>query len=347
MYKLKSIKLLSILGFTVLISSCTKTTSPTTDTNGNWVTRSELDGSARSEAVTFVIGDTAYMGTGYDGTYRLSDFWSYTQNSTQGSWRVQKASFPGIARNSAVAFAIGTNGYVGTGYDGVNKLNDFYQYTPSTNTWTAKAPFTGSARYDAVGFGLTNLGYITTGYDGSYLKDLYSYDPNADAWTQQISMGGIKRSGAVSFVYQNKAYICTGANNGSSTDVNDLWVFDPALAVNTSTSGWTQLRHISNFSPDTYDDAYNIVRTNAVAFVMGVKAYVSCGSNGAVLNTTWEYDFATDLWVTKTAYEGVAREGAVGFSIHDRGYVATGRSTTSPFDDIREFHPFEVYNAND
>jgi len=48
------------------IISC-KGSSSSTTVIGNWVTESDLDGVARSEAVSFVVNDTAYIGTGYDG----------------------------------------------------------------------------------------------------------------------------------------------------------------------------------------------------------------------------------------------------------------------------------------
>ena len=340
MYKTKRISLLSILGFSLLIGSCTKTTTSTTDTSGNWIKRSDFEGVTRSEAVSFVIGDTAYIGTGYDGTNRLTDLWSY--DPVQDSWGQQKADMPGTGRSSAVAFAAAGKGYIATGYDGLNMLMDTWQYSPTTNTWTKKGDFAGGARYDAVGFAISDKGYISTGYDGNYLKDLWQYDPMSDTWTKQLSLGGSKRSGAVAFVYQNKAYVFTGTNNGTTTGVNDLWVYDP-----TATPVWSEKRQISNVSTDSYDDAYAIVRSNAVAFVMNGKGYISCGENGSVLNDTWEYNFSTDVWIKKTAFEGVARTGAVGFTVKERGYVLTGRSSSTPFDDIREFLPTQPYNAND
>ena len=72
----------------------------------------------------------------------------------------QKASFPGAARNSAVAFAIDNKGYFGTGYDSDNKFSDFWEYDPVTNNWTQKADFPGSGRYSAVAFGVKGKGYI-------------------------------------------------------------------------------------------------------------------------------------------------------------------------------------------
>ena len=339
MYKLKNLTLLSILSIPLIISSCTKSTTTTTTVLGNWISRSEFEGVARSEGVSFVINTKAYIGTGYDGTNRLSDIWQY--DPVQNFW-IQKANMPGVARSSAVAFEASGKGYVGTGYDGANRLNDFYQYDDVANTWMQKSNFAGNARYDAVGFSVLGNGYIATGFDGNYLKDFWQYTPATDTWAQQVSMGGTKRSGAVAFVHNNKAYICTGNNNGSTADVNDLWVFDP-----TTTPIWTEERKISNVSTDTYDDAYAIVRTNAAAFVMNDKAYVTCGENGSVLGDTWEYDFVNDLWAKKTSYEGVARTGAIGFSVSNRGFTLTGRSSSTPYDDIREFFPLQTYNAND
>lgn len=328
------------MSFSFVLSSCGKKSDGATTLLGNWKIRSEFEGVARSEAVSFVIGDSAYIGTGFDGTNRLKDIWQY--DPTLNSWR-QKADFPGGARSSAVAFSVNNKGYIGTGYDGVNNLKDFWQYDPTANSWTRVADFGGSARYDAVGFALSNKGYVSTGYDGNYLKDLWEYDDATNTWTQGISMGGFKRSGAVAFVYNNKAFICTGNNNGQTATVNDLWEFDP-----TATPNWTEKRDITNVSTDTYDDGYtDITRTNAVAFVMGNYAYLTTGNTGGVIASTWQYDIANDLWTSKTAFEGVPREGAVSFSVNDNGYVLTGRSSNTPYDDIYQFFPDEAYVAGD
>src|SRR5665647_651881 len=330
----QALLLLSIISSGIL--SCSKS-STTTAVTGNWISKSDFDGVARSEAVSFVINDTTYIGTGFDGTSRLNDLWQY--DAVKNFWE-QKADLPGTARSSAIAFAVAGKGYVGTGFDGINKLKDMWQYDPATNSWIQKNDFSGSARYDAVGFGILDKGYVSTGFDGNYLKDFWEYDPATDSWTLIPGFGGSKRMAAVAFVHNNKGYICTGINNGTS--VNDFWSYDP------STSAWTELRQIANISADNYDDNYtDIMRSNAVAFTIGDKAYLTTGENGALLSSTWEYDFATDLWTSKTAFEGAARTGALGFSVNGGGFVTTGRSSTYPFDDLRQFFPTQAYNAND
>jgi hypothetical protein len=263
--------------------------------------------------------------------------WKYNAG---GNYWTQVANFGGSPRSSAVAFEAAGKGFISTGYDGLNSLNDTWAYTPSGNTWAKKANFAGTARYDAVGFGILDKGYVGTGFDGNYLKDFYEYDPTSDSWTINNGFGGSKREQAVVFVYKNKAYIATGINNG--TYENDFWSFDP------STGNWTQLRSTANISTDSYDDNYGpIDRANAVAIVMGDSAYITTGENPSLLSSTWGYDFATDLWFSKQDYEGAARTGASSFSVTAGGYVGMGRTSTFTFDDWRVFQPFTAYNAND
>lgn len=62
------------------------------------------------------------------------------------SW-VKVADFPGqTGRSGAVAFVMGNKAYVGTGYNGKDRLKDFWEYDPATNSGTRKADFGGTAR---------------------------------------------------------------------------------------------------------------------------------------------------------------------------------------------------------
>ena len=329
--------LLSVMVLTG-IGGCAKSgDDDDSDLGGNWIASSDFDGNARSEAVSFTIGTKTYLAMGTTSTNRFSDLWEYDNKL---KYWTQKASLPASARNSAFAFSINGKGYVGTGYDGVNYLSDFWEYDPATDRWTQKKDFGGSARYDAVAFSLNNKGYVCSGFDGNYLKDLWEYNPSSDTWTQKASLGGSKRSAAMSFVLNGKAYVVSGNNNGST--LNDLWVYDG------SADTWTQKRKISNSSDDSYDDKYSTIsRFNGVAFIMGSKAYITGGENGSMVNTTWEYDDANDLWTEKTSFEGSPRTGAAAFSLENRGFVLTGRNGSLSYDNMYEFHPGEEYNKND
>jgi hypothetical protein len=339
----------------LILLSCNKNTTPTTDTSGNWVASSDYPGYARAQGVSFVINDTAYIGTGYNITLnqRYQDFFSLSPNLV---WS-QVPLFPGVGRNSAVAFTVNNKGYVCSGYDGINPLNDTYEYNPVTRTWAAKAsipndPNTNSsnARYEAVGFGIGSFGYITTGTNnGTDFLDCWQYNPTTNTWASTPGLGK-KRHSAVAFTYNNKAFVVTGVANG--TNLTDFWVFDPTKIA---TTPWTKLRDIANISTDAYDDDYtDIVRSEAVAFVMDngaspavTKAYLTLGAGGGYTKSTWEYDFTADSWTRKTPYERPERVGGVAFVIKGRGFVTTGSNSTYPLYDMDEFKPADTYNAAD
>jgi N-acetylneuraminic acid mutarotase len=329
--------ILIIASFFITHGCVKRTGESDDDVIGNWLRSSDFDGNARSEAVTFVIGDYVYLTTGATDRDRFKDLWEYSL--TRQYWS-QKADLPGVTRNSAIGFTIGTKGYVGTGYDGNNKLNDFWEYDRLANVWTQKANFGGTARYDAVGFSVSDKGYISCGFDGNYLKDLWQYNPSTDQWVQKASIGGTKRSASAAFVLNGKAYVCSGNNNGSA--LNDLWMYDAASDT------WTEKRKLTDVSEDSYDDEYsNIARYNGVAFVMDNYAYLTTGENGSLISNTWQYDPSSDLWSKKTSFEGSARTGASSFTLGDRGFVLTGRSGSLSFDNAYEFHPGEEQNDGD
>jgi N-acetylneuraminic acid mutarotase len=110
------------------------------DLVGNWVSRYDFEGVARSHGITFTIGDKAYVVSGYDGDsrVRLQDCWEF--DPVKNQW-IKKASFPGVGRTSAVGFAVNGRGYVATGYDGTNKLKDLWEYDPESDQWAQKNSF--------------------------------------------------------------------------------------------------------------------------------------------------------------------------------------------------------------
>ncbi len=312
---------------------------------GNWVQLGAFEGIPRTDAVAFVINGKAYVGTGYNGEEdeRLKDFWSYDPDNDY--WKqVKTMPDEAMARNGAVAFEANGKGYVGTGYDGDNKLNDFWEFDPAvgdSGTWRPIKDFPGSKRYAAVAFSINDKGYVGTGYDDNRLKDFWEYDPNSDTWTQKVSVGGSKRRDAVAFVVGGKGYVCTGQDNYSY--LTDVWEYDPQA------NAWTEKREITSDTNDDedYDDDYNIVCGQAVAFSVGNLGYVATGGKGYAGNLTWEYNPVTDFWTEKTDFEGSSRVLSVAFAIKDIPYVATGSSSGYYFDDVWSFYPDDDEDEDD
>jgi N-acetylneuraminic acid mutarotase len=315
---------------------------------GNWIRLGDFDGPARSDACTFVIGDTAYICLGYSNK-ALKDLWRY--NPQDKTWK-QRAEFPGTARYCATAFCINGKGYVGLGMSSSEtRHRDFYEYDPRTDTWTPIPDFPAEERYFAVGAGIGNKGYVGTGYDGaSRLKDFYSYTPSGTGtgtWDQISSYEGGKRDGAATFVIDGKLYLIGGINN--ETSPTDMQCYDPA------TGNWTKILELRNTDKTSDDDKYdNIPRSYASTFVINGKGYVTLGlRGGSANNTVFEFDPSTNKWQQKTSHPR-HRSYACSFAIPEnnpkRGFILTGRSgssTSSRFDDFWEFMPNDENDTYD
>ena len=336
----------------VVLLSLAACTDDTEYTAGVWYRRSDFDGVARTDAAGFTIGNVGYLCTGYRGSTkdRLKECWAYDIEAN--SW-TQCTSMPDAApaRNAATGFAVGTKGYIATGYDATKKdyLNDCWQYDPATNSWKEMASIPDGTdgtniygkRYYALSFGIGQYGYLGTGYNDNYQKDFWKFDPSVGdkgEWTAMSGFGGQKRMGGMAFVIDDIAYICGGENNGS--DVTDFWCFNPA------TGTWKELRELYDKSDDDYDDDYtSIVRSYACAFVIDGKGYIAAGqtAGGSYRSNYWIYDPLTDLWDGEdlTDFEGSTRSKAVCFSTGKRGIIATGGASTYYYDDTWELKPYE------
>jgi len=315
----------------ILFSSCDNGDS-SENLQGNWIKQSSFDGRLRDGAVCFVIDNYAYVGTGDDSDNYLVDFRKYDAKNDSWSYKSEVANLPGLARKSAVAFSAGGKGYVGLGYSkDVNSLDDFWEYNPTSNTWSQIANFPGAARREAIAFGINNYGYVGTGYDyinKHELNDFYKYNSISGAW-DFIGYNGKIRQGATSFVINNKAYICFGRNN--EIPVNDFYMFDPI------SEKWTQLENLDSGS---HNDG-ELLRYNAVSFAINGKAYIASGANGSLKRDVWEYNPEKKKWLEKTGLENeiASRNFAIGFTVHNRGFLTTGSASGLRLDDLWEFNP--------
>ena len=254
--------------------------------------------------------DTLY---GESRLYHIGNIWSPTAN------------VGGVGRVYAVSFSIGSKGYFGTGNHGNQKLKDFWEYDPQTDSWAQKADFGGGERTAAVGFSIGQKGYIGTGSGtGGRQTDLWEYSPETDSWVQKADVPGAARQNAVGFSIGPKGYIGTGSYfDGGIISTNDFWEYDPIPDV------WTQ-----------WTDFGGSERSIAVGFSIGQKGYLGTGSGeNQRFNDFWEYDPQTDSWAQKADFGGGPRTGAVGFSIGQKGYVGTGSDEIQRKMDVWEYDP--------
>jgi N-acetylneuraminic acid mutarotase len=192
-----------------------------------WTQKANFSGAPRREAVSFVIDNKAYVGTGNSATGLLADFFTYDPNTN--SW-AQINDFTGTARRAAVAFSMESYGFVGTGDDGTLR-NDFWMYNPQTDQWIQKANFPGTSRSGACGWAAFPVCYLGTGEDAAHTfhNDLWEYNYFLNSWMQRANLPGPGRKNAVAFYLDGWGHIGTGFNGGIFFE--DLWAYSGTASI--------------------------------------------------------------------------------------------------------------------
>ncbi len=255
-------------------------------------------------------------------------------NSVFADWIwTKKTSLPfGGKRDRAISFSINGFGFIGTGLDSINLVqNDLWRYDTTSNSWTQMANFPGVARRDAVAFVVDSFAYVGTGIDdssafGNTLVDFYKYDPDFNTWTQIADYGSGLAYGvykAVAVTVAGKGYVMTGRYYG--IPYYQTWVYDPPLDT------WIQKSDFPNY--------YG--RNGAVAFSVSNKIYITTGSDdNYYYNDMWEYNPLLDSWAQKQNFPGTGRIAAIAFTMDSLGIVGSG--SDGGYDD-----DFWSYNAAD
>lgn len=294
----------------------------------SWEKKTSFAGSKRARAVAFTIGTRGYLATGEDtADVVTNDLWEYDPGSD--CW-TQKASLPGTGRRDAVGFAIGNKGYVGTGINAAEsalgtELNDFYEYSPATNTWTARAAYPGGfgGIYFATGFAVNGKGYVCCGKQSAsfYSQELWEFNPATNNWTQKANYPAGTRYGQSSFVLNNKAYV------GLGTEEN--WFVSEFYEYNPASNTWTQKAAFPGSA-----------RGFASAFTIGSKGYMGMGLDGGYRDDWYEYDAPTDSWSVKAPFGGEGRRSAPSFVIYGAAYVMTGKGNAGKHRDCWQYMPY-------
>ena len=143
------------------------------------------------------------------------------------SW-TQLPDFPGIERDDASAFTIGTDIYVGTGMDvGFQLTNDWYRFNTLTNSWSPVASLPAAGRQYCSSFELDGNGFLFGGVvNGTATNELWRYDPATDTWTQRASNMD-SCSASTAFVLDGAGHVVSG-NLASGLPCNFHWVYDAA-----------------------------------------------------------------------------------------------------------------------
>lgn len=285
---------------------------------GSWTVECISPLGQRASAVSFVIDNVAYIGTGVntsidDETGRFADFCSCTTSADRlkwlsgSSWKLTGqgvSSMPEVddqgnrvePRNGAVAFSLNGKGYVGLGYSRYHYLKDFWEFDPKGRPDPVQYPTLFSALTDdeKLSFGLNADGTPT------------------GKWTKIADFPGDSCRYAVAFVLKGadgvkRAYV----GSGEDYDGNKLCRF-----FKFDGEGWANTASCT------------VKRSSATAFVHesdGTGLAFVCGGDyepgeEPVLEV---FDPIKETWEVRQGVPEPSKSG-VSFVIGDKAYITTG-----------------------
>lgn len=303
-----------------------------------WTQKNSMYNYGRHAAVSFSIGDKAYVGLGRNITNQnLSDFWEY--NSITDRWK-KVANYPGNGQYSSIAYSLNGKGYVGMGFSGYDTCTkDIWEYNPQSNTWKKITDFPGQARYGAFSFVIGDSVFIGGGsYNNSndYLYDMWMYVHSTNTWTRVSDFPGWKRNHAVAFSFGNYGYVGSGLQD-STTPRNDFWKY------NKNTNTWIAI-----------DPLPGPERGTSSVFIANNKAYIGMGAIYRLYdfentNDFYRFNPAKNSWdFSFSAPEKIiSRRYATSFNINNKSYLVSGYTEEGILSDLWEFDPTEVETLTD
>ncbi len=252
----------------------------------------------RAYAIGFGLNGKGYVGLGY-GNPKIDIDTSLGSSVTLGPY-IDSILHVQIAPGPPPVFAIETVfrqvlertvDYTYT--DSLDYLQDFWEYDPSSDTWTQKDSFPGQGRAFASAFALRDKALVGLGLGDSVMgvmyDDFYVYDPIADDWTRTTDFPASNRFGASSFSLGFLGYIA-GGNDGlprkdfyEYNDISKTWDRLPDLpdsARSLSIGGITARFGYFGLGAgvtESYDNIFKwIVDTNRVS-ITKIPAGPFCG----------------------------------------------------------------------
>jgi N-acetylneuraminic acid mutarotase len=189
-------------------------------------------------------------------------------------------------------------------------------------SWQQLKDFPGEGRGSAIAFSLSGKGYWGMGENlTGDLKDFWMYDPANDSWEQKKDFP-FDLPVEVAVTIDTKAYVVTYSGA--------VYEYDATL------DSWT---YRTNFPAGS--------RPQLAGFALNGKAYFGTGNNTDVdnfhvYNDFWQYDPVLNEWKAIADFPGVARTGAISFTIGSAGYIglgSNGEGSPPIYTDIWRYDP--------
>ena len=259
-----------------------------------------FEGSGRFTASSayFMIDNKGYLLGGDKGPAYTNELWSFDANASKDNWQQLQPHSNGPAKWQSVV-VYGSIAYVLGGLGAGNTLlNDFRQYSPLGNLWSAPLTSGPDAAYSRVGF---SLGYsiFYAGGKGAGVKDeVWNYDKLSDTWTQMPNFP-VKQYGGLALTVNDDDLVYVGMGK----DEND--VCNKTLWRSEDVSTWVQ------------ETVYSSINGGVVASVI-YKDKIYLVDESFYIH---EYDLSTKKWKTKSRIQAGQQDIHCMYVIDDLVYI--------------------------
>lgn len=267
-----------------------------------------------------------------------------------------KTPYPNFGRHRCAAFAIGNKGYMGTGHVNSGSISqaysDWWEYDPSSNTWTQKADYP-QQRFACAGFVIGNKGYLGGGNEQNFgdRDEFYEFDPINNTWTPKATLP-VANGGGLGFSINGVGYMALATSLYSYNVITDTWSpvpctipfqdYSSSFVINNQVYVLPQGSNtLYMFDPSTGITAVKApfigdARYAACSFAVRGQGYIGLGyswTSSSMLKDFYQYDPIADSWDTiPKSFPGVRRDYVPSFTIGDNAYFGTGSNGTNLVD---------------
>ncbi|CEM13230.1 unnamed protein product [Vitrella brassicaformis CCMP3155] len=241
----------------------------------------------RSLHVAVVVDKCMYVFGGYDGSNRVNDFLKYNFKTTKWSQIQSGAERGPSARDRHVAVAHDKCIYIFGGYDGSNRINDFWCFDTENETWTPieSQGTTPSPRHSHSAVEYNHSMYVFAGYDGNYRSDFHEFNFAQRKWAPvqvKNQNQAPKARYRTSAVVWKDTMLVFGGHDGAK-HLNDFYEYNFEERI------WTQIEQGGKMGPPSPRDSH-------IAVIHGDSMHLFGGSTGQARNDLFEFRLDTREW---------------------------------------------------
>lgn len=296
----------------------------------SWTKINDFPSLERDDGTYFMIGNTAYCGTGFQVGYILSKE-MFAFDMTTETWDTAAPLPNGMERQYASGFSLNDKGFIFGGIAGSTYFNDVWMYDAIAKKWSGKSSLPGVGRSGASCFVINDTAYIIGGKTAaaSAINEVWAYNMKTNTWTQKNNLPYGPRWRGAATAFNDKGYLIFGRDMSNQYST-ELLEYDPAHG------NWSKVIDFPGKG-----------RTYAALKSMGHDLLLVAGidSLGKSYNDMWRFDMNTFKWSQLTPLPAEGRRGGICFNSNTTLYYTTGISQTNSRlkETWKIFNPTTIY----